>query len=154
MKTHSPSAECVNPHRQGSAVANAGGGDVDRSATRAPVEAGPEPTSLAGGLESGIDHRFVDEPASGPDVKRAPISDDVMNAARDVVDVIVAPQWSWDRPHAVQAVAEAILAERQRCISEIEAYARAHGQKTEWDNEGFYVDAVSARLCGLLRGEV
>lgn len=56
------------------AGANEGGIDVDRSAGRAPVEAGTEPTSLAGGLESGFDHSFVDEPASGPDVKRAPLS--------------------------------------------------------------------------------
>jgi hypothetical protein len=42
------------------------------------------------------------------------IPEDILNTARDVVDVIVAPRWSWDRPHAVKAVAEAILAERKR----------------------------------------
>lgn len=69
-----PSAERVNPHRSGGAVANAGGCNVDRSAQRAPVEAGIEPTSLAGGLESGIEHSVVDRNTSGPDVKRAPLS--------------------------------------------------------------------------------
>jgi hypothetical protein len=73
-EAEAPSAERVNPHRSGDAVANAGGGDVNRSAPRAPVEAGTVPTSLAGGLESGIDLSFVDETASGPDGKRAPIS--------------------------------------------------------------------------------
>lgn len=73
-EAEAPSDDRVNPRRTGGDVANEGGIDVDRSAGRAPVEAGIEPTSLAGGLESGIDHSFVDEPASGPDVKRAPLS--------------------------------------------------------------------------------
>lgn len=54
--------------------ANAGGEDVTRSVSRAPVEAGIGNTSLAGGLEAGIVDSFVNENASGPDVKRAPNS--------------------------------------------------------------------------------
>lgn len=67
-----PSDERVSPER-GSAGANAGGNDVTSSVLRAPVEA-TEDTNLAGGLGAGIDHSFIDGTASGPDVKRAPIS--------------------------------------------------------------------------------
>ncbi|API52893.1 hypothetical protein BMW22_15820 [Rhizobium leguminosarum] len=51
--------------------ANAGGDDVDGSAARAARQS--DNTHPAGGVESGIDGSFVDETASGPDVKRAPL---------------------------------------------------------------------------------
>ncbi|MBB3521084.1 hypothetical protein [Rhizobium sp. BK456] len=68
-----PSEASVNPlSRSGSGGANTGGSDVDGSAERASRQSN-NTTHPAGGIEAGIDASFIDETASGPDVKRAPL---------------------------------------------------------------------------------
>lgn len=48
------------------------------------------------------------------------------------------------------AIADALMAERDRCAEVAKEYGRKHGQKVEWDREGSLIEACADRIAEII----